>query len=469
MVANCEFSFATITGTLDGGNVLLQCVASNLTYVDGALEQCVLDGTVTLSGSASAKLIDCYSADPSGDPSIIDMGGSGSELSVHNFDGALKLINKSGSEPARIGLARGEISLDSTITNGIITLAGQGKLTNNSSGATINARHLLTGDKFTDIQFAIESVRTHQGVGFVWYVDPYSGDDANPGTDPYRAFATFAAAHSAAVANRNDVIHLVSSDPSGMTTLDERIVITKNYLHVRGPGAIFRVHTTAASPGTVVDIQAEGCEISGFHIGTDNAATRGIYMMGDYQKFKNLEIYDASDGFFSEDCSNTTLENLKIEGTTGDCINISNCHHLTIRDCHMENPGSGTAVVIRENGNGVSSETDIINCNIQNATTGIDIGANCTNIRVRSSNRFIGAVTTKVLDNGVGTHIEEEETQILKMTRNKTITDPSTGTIIVYDDDDVTPLFTANIYEDAAGSVPFNTNSKKIFRRNRYT
>lgn len=40
---------------------------------------------------------------------------------------------------------------------------------------------------------------------------------------------------------------------------------------------------------------------------------------------------------------------------------------------------------------------------------------------------------------------------IQKILRNKTITDPTTGVMTVYDDDGVTPFITANVYQDADG------------------
>jgi hypothetical protein len=39
--------------------------------------------------------------------------------------------------------------------------------------------------------------------------------------------------------------------------------------------------------------------------------------------------------------------------------------------------------------------------------------------------------------------------------RNKTITDPNTGLMTVYDIDGATPLLTAALYQDAAGSTPY--------------
>jgi hypothetical protein len=39
--------------------------------------------------------------------------------------------------------------------------------------------------------------------------------------------------------------------------------------------------------------------------------------------------------------------------------------------------------------------------------------------------------------------------------RNKTITDPNTGLMVVYDIDGATPLLTAALYQDAAGTTPY--------------
>ncbi len=42
-----------------------------------------------------------------------------------------------------------------------------------------------------------------------------------------------------------------------------------------------------------------------------------------------------------------------------------------------------------------------------------------------------------------------------KMALNKTVTDPVAGTFTVYDDDSVTPLFTAPLFEDVAGTQTY--------------
>lgn len=44
---------------------------------------------------------------------------------------------------------------------------------------------------------------------------------------------------------------------------------------------------------------------------------------------------------------------------------------------------------------------------------------------------------------------------ISKVLRNKSVTDSVTGRMTVYDDDGVTPLLVANLYQDAAGTTPY--------------
>jgi len=62
-----------------------------------------------------------------------------------------------------------------------------------------------------------------------------------------------------------------------------------------------------------------------------------------------------------------------------------------------------------------------------------------------------------------------ESPLIRKLLQNKTITNPATGIETIYDDDNATPLVTANLYEDAAGTVPYGASSTRIDRRNRLT
>jgi len=68
---------------------------------------------------------------------------------------------------------------------------------------------------------------------------------------------------------------------------------------------------------------------------------------------------------------------------------------------------------------------------------------------------------SEVIDNSAGTTVvinslDAHAANIgSKILRNKTVTDPSTGIMTVYDDDGVTPILTAQLYEDADGTQTY--------------
>lgn len=57
--------------------------------------------------------------------------------------------------------------------------------------------------------------------------------------------------------------------------------------------------------------------------------------------------------------------------------------------------------------------------------------------------------------------------RVEKLLRNRRETDPATGQQRIYDDDGVTPLFEGNIYDDIAGTTPYNASSTGIDRADR--
>lgn len=70
-----------------------------------------------------------------------------------------------------------------------------------------------------------------------------------------------------------------------------------------------------------------------------------------------------------------------------------------------------------------------------------------------------GSIIGNNLDVAVSTlSTSTQAALILKILRNKTATDPATGVMTVYDDDGVSVLFTANIYQDVSGSTPYDGN-----------
>lgn len=129
-VSDCTYIDCHITGYLDGENTLKECQVDNLFYIRGFIEQCVLaPGITVLAGTEEAHYLDCWSGQSDTGTHTIDMGGSGQALALRNYNGEIKLINKTGPEPVSIDMNSGQIKLDlTTVVNGTIVCRGIGKL-----------------------------------------------------------------------------------------------------------------------------------------------------------------------------------------------------------------------------------------------------------------------------------------------------------------------------------------------------
>ena len=149
-VLGCEFYDSHILGTLDGNARLKGCLITDLNYVSGYVEECVLgDGTIVLAGDA--HFLNCWSGVVGTGTPTIDMGGSGSSLGMRNYNGGIQLINKSGAENVSLDINSGHVKLSSSITNGDIVIRGIGKITDDSIGATVYSDDFIRGQYLTEL------------------------------------------------------------------------------------------------------------------------------------------------------------------------------------------------------------------------------------------------------------------------------------------------------------------------------
>lgn len=147
-VQGCEFNNATIQGTLDGGSTIKDCKILTLNYVNGIVESSILNGVVTLAGDAI--FLDCWSDIPLYHP-VIDFGNTSSSLALRNYDGRITIRNKSGPETITADLSAGQVTLENTVTNGLIIIRGIGELVDQSTGtANVNYSFLLNPMNITN-------------------------------------------------------------------------------------------------------------------------------------------------------------------------------------------------------------------------------------------------------------------------------------------------------------------------------
>lgn len=156
-VTNCEFYSAHVDGILDGNAKLKDCVIEDLTFVTGYIEQCVISpGSIVLGGNADAHFLDCWSGVPGEETPVIDMGGSGQSLSMRNYNGGIRLINKTGLDKVSIDLNSGQVIVDDTVVAGTIVLRGVGKWTNKETytGGAYIIDELVDGRDLQDVHKA---------------------------------------------------------------------------------------------------------------------------------------------------------------------------------------------------------------------------------------------------------------------------------------------------------------------------
>jgi len=133
----CEILEATISGNLDGGTILRNCVIQDLNYINGFIYQCMINpGTISLGGSDTAHFLNCYSGVPGVSTPVLDMNGvSGIQdtpLAIRNYNGGIKLIDKTDTSSTSIDLNSGQVIIDSTCTAGTIVVRGIGKVIDSS-------------------------------------------------------------------------------------------------------------------------------------------------------------------------------------------------------------------------------------------------------------------------------------------------------------------------------------------------
>lgn len=297
IVANVEVFSATVTGFETGIVGFTDCKIIDLGSVglapasnDVLIQRCFVEGLITIPSNYSGTLtaVDSWAVpDLNGDCPVIDMGDAAMGLQMNNLSGFVCVTNCTvSSNEIEIFLNSGGIELAASVTAGNVVLTGTGSLLNMATGIKLDSKGLVSGSVIENTYNAVESLRPHHtGFGKTIYWDPLLGDDSYDGTSASLAVASFAAAHALATDGGHDVITALSSGV-GQTIVDETLIITKNYLFLRGPGRDFKILPTSTTEATVV-IDAVGVELSGMVLET--AATGGQHV---------IHVSDGADFFF---------------------------------------------------------------------------------------------------------------------------------------------------------------------------
>lgn len=155
VLGGCQIQDAQCTGSLSGIIGYDHCELASITdegatpsSSDVIVAHCLIGGTNTWPAnySGTLKILDSWSDAPGFSVSGLDFGGSTADFILRNYSGGIKLYNITQAVNASLDFNSGHVILDSTCTNGNITIRGVGKVTDNSTGTTVDTSHLMRID-----------------------------------------------------------------------------------------------------------------------------------------------------------------------------------------------------------------------------------------------------------------------------------------------------------------------------------
>jgi hypothetical protein len=260
-------------------------------------------------------------------------------------------------------------------------------------------------DSDTNLLYLVESlVSKNRSIGSYIYWNPTTGDDASEGTTPAKAVLTFAQAQTLATSGNGDTIFCMATDASGITTVTERLNVTKNNLRIRGSGYNFQLIPSTPGTATVI-ISADNVELSGLYIttaagGTDN----GITVTGDNALINDSWIKATTGvGIHISSAARTKITTCAIEDATGNGITMGTGTTLSkISTCIISSCADGVEL----SGSSISDNIFENNLIYNNSGYGIDVGADVLRTGVRLNHTFSGNTSGSTRDLGTGTFIE---------------------------------------------------------------
>ena len=138
-VGNAEFQKCVLSGTICDNTNVSECLIGDLAEVAGDMSKCSFDENTYITLAGDSHITTTLQEGIGGDGYMpkVDMNGDGYSLSVRNYFGEIMIVNKSGPEPVVIGLSSGIVHINSTVTNGTITIRGVGTVVDDSTGTTV--------------------------------------------------------------------------------------------------------------------------------------------------------------------------------------------------------------------------------------------------------------------------------------------------------------------------------------------
>ncbi len=408
------------------------------------------------------------------------------DLLIAGLKGKLEVEGHIGTfTEYQISMAGGHVVIDASNTGGTIVLTGVGTYTDEGGGVTVDASGLVDPRKIDRNASLIELQRgahTFQPTGKMWHVSPNDGNDSTGDGSQALPFATIQKAIDKAVDGRHDVVKLVADLGSDVTefVVTSAINCNKRYTFIRGPGGDVRVRRS--NSGDVFNVTADGVELSGFRIEThsvgngrcvdvsasdfvrvrklqlDESRGDGIRVInGSYCQIHDNILRNVGSGGASNGIHVTStgvgglhnhVENNRIYDTAGDGIQVSNVNsrHTVVRG-NLVCGSTGWGITIASG----PVKGHIIDNMLSNNDSGNTVDDSGTDTELHNNGHY--ATETAL------TAVAVDTTLVRQIGENRLEIDFTAQTMILYGDDDVTPLRTWPLETNAGGADVVTTRA----------
>lgn len=130
------FEYVHMDGKFDGRVTISHSIVHDLLDFDGHLEDCRVDGDITLDSTAtsSLRMVNCASLVAGETKPTIDINGAVADINIRNYTGDITVKNVTQANDCAFNFNSGSITFDSTCTSGAATVSGNVKVIDNSGG-----------------------------------------------------------------------------------------------------------------------------------------------------------------------------------------------------------------------------------------------------------------------------------------------------------------------------------------------
>lgn len=318
----------------------------------------------------------------------------------------------------------------------------------------------IIGSADQNMRFLLESQNPHHtGYGDVIYWDPTNGCDGLPGVLVSCPVKTFAQAQTLATCGGHDVIFALADNSCADTVVTENIVISKSWLFLRGPGRHFQIKPTSGIP---ISVTGRGVEVSKMEVSGCGAAgcNPTIKTTGSFTLLKDLVVEcSKAAGILVCSANEAIIDNVIVRNATTIGVDVNCSAEVNIINSNIVcNTTNGIDIA------GASSTENYIKNTIGQENCGyqVVVGAGVVGAVIGPDSMFEASGSGRICDGGTRTKDGEVEFKTAfakKVHSNRQII--TANQLIIYDDDDVTPLLTFNL-QDSGGAPTENNPVKKI-------